>query len=141
VGVTFSVPPGWAIGPDAPISMDNFNHQYQGDSIIPMGGAEIDVASTHYYGTTDGLIKNIAVNGTVNTTSSVAVDGVLCAEVFYSSTYAAGYPSSNVAAYCQSSGSTLLYEMYLSYRTGDPQGTQHVATFGQFLNRMQFIAQ
>ncbi len=138
VKVAFSVPPGWAPGPNIPISIDNFNHQYQGDSIIPPGGAEIDIVSTNYSGLLADLIKTETMSGTVNATSTVSVEGVSCAKVMYSSSYASGYPSSNVAVYCQDAANGLLYKFYLSYPSGDSKGTQDLAVFGQFLGKVQF---
>ncbi len=141
VHITVQYPPGWSLGPNTPISMDNFNHQYEGGSIIPMGGAEIDVVSTHYSGKLGDLIKTQTMGDAIGATSAVAAGGVSCTEVVYSASYAPGYPSSNVAVYCPDAANGLLYEIFLSYRAGDAKSSQNLATLAQFLARVQFGAQ
>jgi len=140
VNISFSYPPGWSLGPNVPISIDNFNHTYQGDSIIPMGGAEIDIANTKYYGLLGDLIATETMGDAISATSTVSVDKTLCTEVSYGSSYAPGYPSSNIAVYCEYPGNGLLYKIYLSYRAHDPSGAQYLATFAQFLKSVQFTA-
>jgi hypothetical protein len=137
VQISFSYPPGWSLGPNSPISFDNFEHEYLNGGIIPMGGAEIDITNTKYYGALTDLIKT-ETGGAAYTTKTVSVDGISCTEAFFAESYAPGYPSSNVSVYCPDSANGLLYKIYLSYRASDPKGSQYLSTFNQVLDSIKF---
>ena len=137
VNISFSYPPGWSLGPNTPISFDNFEHQYGSGGTLPPGGAEVDITNTKLYGSLDDLVKTEDMGGTGITTSNVTVSGVSCREVSYTVSSGASYKANTVAVYCPTSNS-LLYKIYLIYRADDPNTTQLRSTFGQVLNSIRF---
>ena len=140
LGLSFSYPSGWALGPNFPVSLDNFNHTYASDDSIPLGGAEIDMASTTAYASLASIAETELSGASGVSTSSVSVGGTSCTEYLYQSAYNPSVPSKNAATYCLRSGNAL-YKFYLSYRAADPKGPQYLAAFNQLLNGVQFAKQ
>ena len=136
LGVTFTYPLGWTVGRDDPFELDTFEHAYEGGGIIPMGGAEIDMAKTSLDTSLDAFVKANLVSATISSTGTIPVGGVSCTEVFYKNTFAPGVGSQNVAVFCPKAGSVL--EIYLSYRAGDPKWQDHVTGLNHILASLQF---
>jgi hypothetical protein len=119
-----------------PVSIDTFNSQYDQSGAIPMGGAEIDVATT-----TLGRLSDIMATELLSATnvkkSTATVDKIACTEAHYQNTYVPGIASENIAVYCPRSAE--LWKIYLSYRAGDQTANQHVADFNGVLSSMKFL--
>lgn len=125
-----------------PLSLNNFGSAYLQGGFVPPGGAKIVITSAVPLPNPPlgDLIFHELVGGTItiNSVTTVVVSGATCTEEFYTSWFAPSIYYSNVAVYCPSASGAALYKLYLSYRAGDPAGSQILAAFKQVLGSVQF---
>jgi hypothetical protein len=137
ISFSFDYPTSWTLGMLAPVSINNFNSAYQSGSVIPMGGAEIDVATTTLYGKLGDIMATELSSAKNVATSIVTVGGISCAEARYQDSFSTTVGSQNIAVYC--SRGTELWKIYLAYRAGDPAANAHISDFNGVLNSMKFL--
>jgi hypothetical protein len=135
---SFSYPEDWTIFNPAPFSINNFKGAYDASGAIPMGGAEIDVATTTAPGLGVNDIMSTELSSAANVVrSTVAVQGISCLEVRYENTFGTGIGSRNIAVYCLRGIG--LWKIYLSYRADDPAAANHVAVLNNVLASFKFL--
>ena len=135
---SFNYPEDWTIFNPAPFSINNFKGAYVNGSVIPMGGAEIDVATTTLYsGRIDDIMGTELLSATNVVKSNVTVQGISCVEARYNNTYTPSVASRNIAVYCLRGVG--LWKIYLSYRAGDSAATSHIANLNSVLASFKFL--
>lgn len=136
--VTLITPPTFTVNPGplsvgGPLALNNFGSNYQQGAAIPQNGAEIDVTSMPLPPPPFSDFVALELQGSTTTsTSTVTVSGVSCTQVFYTDSYTATVTYNNEVVYCPSG--TTLYKFYLSYNAGDPNTSQYLSSFQQFLS-------
>jgi hypothetical protein len=121
-----------------PLSFNNFGNAFIQGGVIPPNGATIDVTSIPLPPPPlSNYIDAIELEGsTINSTTTLVVSNVSCTEVAYTDNYTATLTYANEAVYCPF-GSVLM-KFYLSYRSGDPNASQYLSSFQQFVMNTPF---
>lgn len=125
LGLSLRYPPDWQLNPrlsqeDDPISLNTFKSSYLAAGIIPMGGADIDIAYFPNVTTTPRQL----IARELTDASQQQIDGKNHkvgkqdgTRVFYTDIYARGFVYKNTAIYVARGGG--LYKFFLTYHEGD----------------------
>jgi hypothetical protein len=144
LGVSVRYPEDWKINPrlslqEDPINFNNFNSSYLEGGIIPMGGADIDIA---YFPGVNGPVPEL-VSGELADADEKQIDehtykigGRKGTRVFYTDVYTRGFAYKNVAVYVPHEDG--LYKFFLTYHQGDPNENAFNEDFEHILKSVRF---
>lgn len=144
LGLTLHYPEDWQLNPNLsqqqdPISFNNFNTAYLRGGIIPMGGADIDIA--FFPGVNrgvDGLIATELHDADQKSIDEHAykIDGTKGTRVFYTDVYAPDFVYKNIAIYVPHQDG--LYKFFLTYHQGDPHEKDFSDDFEHILKSVRW---
>jgi len=144
IGLTLQYPEDWKLNPrlnlkEDPISFNNFNSSYLQGGIIPMGGADIDIA---YFPGVHRPVADILKSELADTDKmeidrhAFRIDGHDGTRVSYTDVYAPGFAYENIAIYLpQKDG---IYKFFLTYHQGDPHTKGFHDDFEHILKSVRF---
>jgi hypothetical protein len=144
LGLSLHYPEDWQLNPrltleQDPISFNNFNSSYLGGGIIPLGGADIDIA--YFPGvrvTPQMLIASELSDATDKRLEDrpYKINGKNGMRVLYTDRYTRGFTYKNVAVYVpQEDG---LYKFFLTYHDGDEKEKDFNDDFEHILKSVHF---
>lgn len=144
LGLSLHYPEDWQLNPrlnleDDPISFNNFNSSYLRGGIIPMGGADIDIA--YFPGVRSPAPQLIAselpdTNQRQIEEHTYKIGGKNGTRVFYTDVYAKGFTYKNIAIYVPHEDG--LYKFFLTYHEGDPHEKAFTDDFEHILKSVHF---
>ena len=144
LNLTLRYPEDWQLNQrlnlrDDPISLNNFNSSYLRGGIIPVGGADIDVAR---FPATSSAVSELIASDLSDADEmridphSYRVGGRQGTRVLYSDTYTPSFAYENVAIYVSASDG--LYKFFLTYHRGDPHRKGFNEDFEYLLKSVRF---
>ena len=120
-----------------PIALNNFGNAYLNGGVSPLGGAEIDITSIDLPNVPlSNFIDKELVDATVESQTTIIVDGVTATKVVYTDIFSPILVYKNISVYV--AHQSLLYKFYLSYHDGDPLEDSFITDFQQVLDSVQF---
>jgi hypothetical protein len=144
LGLSLHYPEDWQLNPrlnmeDDPISFNNFNSSYLRGGIIPMGGADIDIA--YFPGVRSPAPQLIAselsdTNQRQIEEHTYKIGGKNGTRVFYTDVYARGFTYKNIAIYVPHEDG--LYKFFLTYHEGDSHEKAFTDDFEHILKSVRF---
>jgi hypothetical protein len=144
LGLTLRYPEDWQLNPrlnlqEDPINFNNFNSSYLRGGIIPMGGADIDIA---YFASVTSPVPELISSELADTNEKQIDDhtyhigGKKGTRVFYTDVYARGFTYKNIAIYVPREYG--LYKFFLTYHEGDPHEKDFNDDFEHILKSVRF---
>ncbi len=144
LGLSLRYPEDWQLNPrlnlqEDPINFNNFNSSYLRGGIIPMGGADIDIA---YFPSVNGPVPELISNELADTNEkrmdehTYQIGGKKGTRVFYTDVYARGFTYKNVAVYVPREDG--LYKFFLTYHEGDQHEKAFNDDFEHILKSVRF---
>jgi hypothetical protein len=144
IGLSLHYPEDWQLNPrlsleQDPINFNNFNSSYLRGGIIPMGGADIDIA---YFPGINGPVPELISSELADTNEkqidehTYRIDGNKGTRVFYTDVYARGFAYRNIAVYLPREAG--LYKFFLTYHDGDPHEKAFNDDFEHILKSVRF---
>lgn len=143
-GLMLNYPPEWQLNPHplalgGPIALNTFENNYRQGGIIPVEGAEINIAKIPLPSLplTDIITEELSEEeAIIQSSDTILVAGSVGTRVFYRSPITSTLEYSNIAVYLPHG--SLLYKFFLSYNAGDPFEPQFNSRFQEILNSVQF---
>jgi hypothetical protein len=144
LGLSLDYPEDWQLNPrlnlqEDPINFNNFNSSYLRGGIIPMGGADIDIA---YFPSMNSHVPELISSELADTSEkkvdehTYKIDGKKGTRVFYTDVYARGFTYKNIAIYVPREDG--LYKFFLTYHEGDPHEKAFNDDFEHILKSVRF---